>query len=271
MTTPYGASSDSLSTELMRRQLRSDEFPSRLLIFSSALPSTARVLRSLAARGAGEGTVVMAERQMGTPEEAWFAPPGVNLCLSVLLRSRLPDGPADLLTLVAAVALAEAVEAEGVRAGLKWPNDVLVGGRRVGATFVEWAPGADGFQWAILTVGVNLNIDAEALRIGLGGDAERATSLRAAVGHAVDRNRFAARLLNHLAAWIEVWRQQGPDPILTAWRRRDVLAGRSVVIRSRGAAHDRRVLGVNRRGHLVVEDPAGGAYEVASGDVRLVA
>lgn len=119
---------------------------------------------------------------------------------------------------------------------------------------------------------MNLNIGADALQAGLGAAAEQATSLCQAVGHEVNRNRFAARLLNQLDAWVEAWREQGPDPILAARRRRDVLAGRSVVIRSGGAAHGRRVVGVNQRGHLVVEGPGGGAYEVLSGgDVRLVA
>ncbi|MCL6641441.1 MAG: biotin--[acetyl-CoA-carboxylase] ligase [Candidatus Rokubacteria bacterium] len=274
MTTSNGTVHDALSTEIMRRELQSETFPSRILIFTSVLPSTSGVLRALAAQGAGEGTVVIAEQLAagaGRPREAWFSPPGVNLCLSVLLRSGLPSGSLDLLPMVAALALAETVEDEGLRAGLKWPNDVLVGGRQVGATFVESVPGADGCEWAIVTVGVNLNISAEALQAGLGGAAERATSLCEAAGREVDRNRFAARLLNRLDAWLEAWRQRGPEPILVAWRRRDVLAGRAVIIRNRGAAHHRRVVGVNHRGHLVVEDPAGGAYEIVGGDVQLVA
>jgi BirA family transcriptional regulator, biotin operon repressor / biotin---[acetyl-CoA-carboxylase] ligase len=264
---------DALSIEVMRRDLRGETFGTHILLFTS-VPSTNAVLRQLAADGAREGTVVMADGQTagrGRRGQAWFSPPGVNLYLSVLLRPAIAPRAVPLLSFIASLALAETIGLQGVRAGIRWPNDVVVDGQKVAGTLVTAAVREERVDWVVLGVGVNLNVTAAALRAALGPAAEHATSLRETVGHAVDRNAFAATYLNVLDKWLETWRQAGPEAVLAAWRRHDVLAGRRVVIRDEGGEHPRRVLGVNQEGHLVVEDADGVTHEVLGGEIRLAA
>src|SRR3972149_6765033 len=123
--------------------------------------STNRVAMEMAENGAPHGTVVVADEQTagrGRMGRRWESPPGKNLYVSLLLRPPVPTVEAPRLSLVAGVALADAVEEMGVSPSLKWPNDLYLGERKAAGILAEMASDPDGVRHVVIGVGLNVNM-----------------------------------------------------------------------------------------------------------------
>jgi BirA family biotin operon repressor/biotin-[acetyl-CoA-carboxylase] ligase len=266
------ATHDSLSVDLIRRSLSTETVGHHILLYGG-VSSTNIVLRDLAARNAAEGTVVLAEEQTrgrGRGGRVWFSPPGLNLYASVLFRPRIELREVPLFSFIASLALTEAIWAEGLPASIKWPNDVLVGGGKVAGTLVETAEAGGVLRHVILGIGVNVNVEGEALKVALRHAAREATSLREAAGREIDRNAFVAAFLNRLEPWFAVARARDWDGLLAAWRARDALRDHRVEVREGGRAWQGRARGIDATGFLEVEDEVGERRRVVSGEIHLL-
>jgi BirA family transcriptional regulator, biotin operon repressor / biotin---[acetyl-CoA-carboxylase] ligase len=229
--------------------------------------STNAVLAAAAADEAPEGTVLVAEHQAagrGRLARTWTSPPRAGLTVSVLLRPDVPAARRGWLPLLTGVALAEAVaEVPGVRASLKWPNDLLAAdGAKLAGILAEVASGA-------VVVGVGLNVSTRAGELPEGG-----TSLALAAGGPVDRAAVLLRFLRGLERRYLAWVQALGDPVGTGLAR-DYLAWSStvgtpvVVTLPDGSTVDGVADAVDWDGRLVVRTAAG-RLDLASGDVRHV-
>src|SRR5712691_2660847 len=248
-----------LSVESIRSRLVAPTVARQLYLFGQ-VSSTNAMLKRLAVSGAAEGTVVLAETQTagrGRMGQPWFSPAGVNLYVSVLFRGSLTLAQAPVFSLIAGLALADAVAESGATPAIKWPNDVPVGGRKIGGSLVECVARDGAVEYLILGVGANLNVAPDALRAALGSAADAATSLCAATGRTVDRSAFAAAYLNALETWTRRFRTEGPPAVLAGWRDRDILTGRRVEIRGHGMPVIGRVAGLDDQGHLIVRGSLG--------------
>jgi BirA family biotin operon repressor/biotin-[acetyl-CoA-carboxylase] ligase len=209
--------------------------------------STSDRARELALAGAPHGALVTAAAQTagrGRQGRVWTTQPGAALTMSVVLRD-----PPPLLPLVAAVAVAESC---GEDARIKWPNDVLVGGRKVAGILAEGRP-HEG--WAVLGIGVNVAVDVSSLPKEL---REKAGSLGRTPA---DVEPFLLSLLGALARAFTL----SAEDLLNAWRVRDALLG-SAISWAGGAGIAR---GVDGAGRLVVELPEGGRTTLNAGEVHL--
>lgn len=265
------AEADALSITGIRRRLHTAVTGRQIFLFHE-VDSTNSTLSRLARSGALEGTVVLAETQTdgrGRLGKAWFSPAGVNLYASVLFREPMPLEEAPLFSFIAGLALADAVQSAGASPAIKWPNDVLVHGRKVAGALMQCSARGGDVESIIVGVGANLNVDLDALAVALGPAASAATSLRAATGRDVNRDAFVADYLNALDAWALRYRDHGPAPVLQAWRDRDILTGRQVEIRGAGQPFVGRVGGVDSRGRLIVTDAVGERRTVTSEEIRL--
>jgi BirA family biotin operon repressor/biotin-[acetyl-CoA-carboxylase] ligase len=263
---------EALNLDVIRRQLATHTI-GRRVVLHEVVASTNATLRELAAAGALEGTVVLAETQTagrGRGRKTWFSPAGVNLYASVLLRPSMDATAAWSFTFIASLALADSIEELGIKVGLKWPNEVLVQDRKVAGVRAELTTRESAVDYIVLGVGVNLNVTHEALRVGLGAMAATATSLREALGHAVDRNAFTARFLTHLERRLDIYRAKGAPSILAEWRDLDVVMGRRVEIREGPTVVVGRALGLNAEGHLRVKDARKRIHTIVTGAVRLI-
>jgi BirA family biotin operon repressor/biotin-[acetyl-CoA-carboxylase] ligase len=173
-------------------------------------------------------------------------------------------------TFIASLALTDSIRELGVKAAVKWPNDVLVQGRKVAGVRAQLAIRGSAVDYIVLGVGVNLNVTREALEAGLGEMAQTATSLGEALGHAVDRNAFTASLLTHLESRLDTYRTKGVRSILSRWRDLDVVTGRRVEIQEGSKILVGRALGVNASGHLRVKDARQRVHTVSGGAVRVI-
>jgi BirA family biotin operon repressor/biotin-[acetyl-CoA-carboxylase] ligase len=272
MISDVSLKTDALTIGRIRRDLSSERVGCHLYLFAE-VPSTNEVLRTLAKAGAVEGTVVLAESQSagrGRLGKAWYSPPDVNLYASVLFRPSITAQELPVFSFLSGLALADAVMEEGVEPAIKWPNDILVERKKIAGSQVECATVDDRVEYAILGVGVNLNVGRGALVQALGDAGRAATSLSEVAGREIDRNAFAARFLTLLDEWHQIYLAKGPGAILDAWRERDVVTGRRVVVREDRETYGGKALGVGADGYLVVEDSADAFRKVVTGEVRLL-
>jgi len=209
--------------------------------------STSDRARDLALAGAPHGALVTAAEQTagrGRQGRVWTTQPGAAATMSVVLRD-----PPPLLPLIAAVAVAESC---GADARIKWPNDVLVDGRKVAGILAEGRP-HEG--WAVLGIGVNVAVDVALLPEEL---RDRAGSLG---GTRADVEPFLSSLLAALGQWLVA----DTAAVLDAWRARDALLGAEVSW-SGGTG---TAAGIDGEGRLVVELPDGGRTTLNAGEVHL--
>jgi BirA family biotin operon repressor/biotin-[acetyl-CoA-carboxylase] ligase len=211
--------------------------------------------------------VVLADRQSagrGRLGHAWESPPG-NGYVSVLLPP-LPGERATVLPLAAGLAVAEALDAHGVAAQLKWPNDVILDGRKVAGVLAEGLASGSELEAFVLGIGVNVNLDPQALPAPLSATA---TSLRAASGRDADVLGVVASVLLRLSVWYHALARTGPAAIVAAWRARALpWWGRTVEARSGEEVLRGVALGVDERGALLIEREAGDRVALLSGEVR---
>lgn len=232
--------------------------------------STNDLAKELAARGAPEGTLVVAEAQSrgrGRLGRQWNSPPGTGLYVSLLLRPPLPPTEMPQITLTTAVAVARALKrVTGVVPGIKWPNDLLLGGKKLGGILTEMETESE--QIRHLVVGLGLNVDTRAFPEEL---AATATSLALGLGRPLPINSRLAIL----KAWLEEFEDlyerflaRDFPGILEEWRSLTVTLGQRVTVRQGALALHGLALEVAPDGALLLETDSGEVIRVTSGEIE---
>jgi BirA family biotin operon repressor/biotin-[acetyl-CoA-carboxylase] ligase len=227
------------------------------------LTSTNDTARALAAAGAPHGTVVWARSQSagrGRQGRTWFSPPG-NLYVSVILRPCIPPARLAELGFLAALGVAEALDdvLGARRAELKWPNDVLLEGRKVAGILSEAGVAAGAPPAVILGIGINL-------REAPAGTPYPATSLAAEGAAEVTPGRMLDALLAALARWLARWAAEGFAPARAAWMGRAHRLGRPARVRTGEGWLEGRLTALDEDGALLIETAAG-PRRVTAGEV----
>lgn len=235
----------------------------RLAAFDT-LASTSDEARRLARNGAPEGTMVMARIQTagrGRQGRTWVSQPG-NLHASLLLRPDAPMARVAQLGFAAGLAVADAVHAFAPKASvtLKWPNDVLLDGRKAAGILLESEGDAAG-RVAFVVMGIGVNLAASPV-----GTEFPATSLKAAAGTAPKPEAFLAALAPALVLWYERWRADGFAGLRRAWLERAAGLGQALRARLPGETVEGRFAGLDDDGMLLLDAP-GGRRRIAAGDV----
>lgn len=230
--------------------------------------STQREASELARQGCPEGAVVVAEGQTagrGRVRRRWFSAPG-GLALSVVLRPEIQPSQAALFTLLAGVSCASSIiRMTGLEPALKWPNDVMLGHRKVAGILAEMSGQPDRIDFLILGLGININTPFEAWPEEL---KETATSLRQATGTMISPVRMIQDLLGQLECDYADFNRGGLDRLLDRWRAVSSTLGRQVTVHRPdedipGLARD-----IDHQGALIVETESG-LLTVHAGDVSL--
>ena len=240
----------------------------RPILVLETVDSTNLEARRLAEQGAAEGTVVIADAQTGgrgRMGRSWVSPAGVNLYLSLVLRPKLTPRHAPQLTLLASLAVAEALEScFGLAAAVKWPNDVLLGGKKVAGLLGEIAATMAGIEYIVMGIGLNLNMSAAQFP-------ERplyaATSVAIEKGEPVPRLPVAIRLLELLDDYYRLFLKEGFAPIRSRWERRCPMRGKRLAIDTGNGVVSGEALGLDADGALLLRLGDGGVERVLSGDV----
>ena len=235
----------------------------RPLMYHPAIASTNTEAMALARQGAAEGTLVTTDDQTagrGRLGRVWQSLPNEQLALSVILH---PPFPPHFLVMASALAVTEAIEATTrLRPDVKWPNDVLIAGRKVCGILIETSE-----QNAVLGIGLNVNGS-------LTGDPElaaRATTLADALGHPIAREPLfieLVRRLDGLYAALKTGGEQARRQLREAWRGRLATLGKRVTIQQVGRAIRGVARDVDETGALIVEMDDGGRETINWGDVE---
>ncbi len=239
-------------------------FPVR---FYPEVPSTMQVAGEWARAGAPAGATVVTDHQTagrGRRGRRWQDPPGEALLASIVLRPRLEAAAAGWLPLAVAVGAARAVaRATGIAPGIKWPNDLLHEGRKLAGILVELTLDERDVRYAVAGLGLNVHQTSFPEEI-----ADRASSLRQALGYRGTRAELMAALVPYVLEAVEELEQE-PARLQAAWRAQSVSLGRVVEIRgvqgvARGLAVD-----VDEIGRIVLEGAAGERQAYAAGEISL--
>ncbi|MBI5238736.1 MAG: biotin--[acetyl-CoA-carboxylase] ligase [Deltaproteobacteria bacterium] len=253
------------------RSRLSTEFMGRKVYLYKSLGSTNIKAKELAGKGVPEGTAVIADSQTGGKGRlgrGWFSPAGVNLYTSVVLRPRLDPPKCQGITLMAAVACAEAASKWlPKKPTVKWPNDILIGPKKAAGILMEMDAEADRVNHIILGIGFNLNMTHDMLPKDLRGTA---ASIMEKTGRTVDRAEFACALYSRLEKWYKVFVNEGIAPVLSAWKGYFDMEGRPIRVNSFEGVVSGICAGVDTEGALLIRTASGRVHRVISGDVEIV-
>ncbi len=239
-------------------------FTGRRFIYLTSTSSTMDIARAEAESGAEEGTVVLAEEQTagrGRFGRAWVSPAGKNIYATIVLRPTVDRLRQLGIVMPLAVSLA-IEETTGLAPRIKWPNDVLLSGRKVAGILIETEFSGSEPRYALLGPGVNVNfeIDPASEIAGI------ATSLKQEHGADVTREAVLAALLNHLEA---LYTAPDPRAVREAWRSRLETLGRDVTLTFRGESFGGHAEDVDDAGNLILRFPDGSIRTFEAGEVSL--
>lgn len=239
------------------------------IYFYEETDTTNNRARELALEGASEGTLVVAEKQTagrGRRGKVWESPLGTGIWMSLVLRPQIAPAEASVLTLLCGLATAEAIEAEtGLSAGIKWPNDILINGKKAVGILTEMDCEMSEVHFVIPGIGINVNTASFPPEI-----AEIATSLYLECGKTVSRRRLVHRVLERLEEHYETFLRTGSfAAMLEDYRKHCITLGKEVHVLGREPFFA-EALDITPEGELLVRRADNGKEEVVfSGEVSI--
>ena len=243
----------------------------RIIHIKAQTTSTNDIAKQLARDGAPEGAVILAEQQhrgRGRQGRNFVSPAGVGIYMSLLLQPQIEISRLPQLALLAAVAAAEAIaEVSSLPVELKWPNDVMIHGKKTGGILTESVFQADLSPVAIVGIGINVNTALEQFPPEL---RHQVTSLALSAGRFVPRPRLTAAILNRLEPLYHTFQQRGLVPILPRWLHYGRIAGKPVRCSTERGVEEGVVLGLDEDGALLIRGPDGSRLRVVSGEVAFL-
>lgn len=243
-------------------------FVGRSLEYWPEIESTNARARRLAEGGAPEGTLVITDYQSagrGRLGRRWIAPAGSSLLMSLLFRPQVAPAQVQRLTMICGLAAVDAIESEtGLRVGLKWPNDILVGGAKVGGILTELGLTGDRVDYAVVGIGLNVNLDPAQLPREL---LMESTSLAYVLGESVSRLSLLRALLQAVETrYLDFHAGHSPHG---EWAERLVTLGQAVNVQLGDGVLQGVAEGVDADGALLVRSADGHLRTVLAGDVTL--
>jgi BirA family transcriptional regulator, biotin operon repressor / biotin---[acetyl-CoA-carboxylase] ligase len=260
---------DILTPEMVRKRLKGNLFGKRVFHFFRT-DSTNRVAFDLAQQGEEEGAVVIAEEQTagrGRAGRTWHSERGTGIYVTLLLRPRLAPVQAPLLTMLAGISAQAAVAAvTGLQVDLKWPNDLLIGGKKVGGILTEMH--AEPTMVKFVIVGIGLNVNQEGFPSELG---TVATSLRGETGKLQSRRELLVRLLREFESDYNRLLREGSGSVVRRFEEISSYGrGKKVSVVTGMETFSGVTAGLTPEGLLRVERGDGSVFTVIAGDVSEV-
>ena len=253
----------------IRKRLSPETAGNGLFVYGE-VGSTNDVLAELFGEGAADdGAVAIADSQTagrGRLGRKWESPGGRNLYLSVLFRPDVSPRMSPVFTFLGSLALESVFSGYGVDVSIKWPNDILCGGRKMAGALTEMGCSDGKVDYLIIGMGVNLNLSEEFIRREMKDVSDKVTSLSILLGEEVDREEFAAALIDSLHRFRSVFDREGAGAVVELWSGKWGLVGREMSIDTgdgilRGTAER-----VDESGFLHLRTRDGKLLKVTSGD-----
>lgn len=249
--------------------LETEKIAKEILCFRKVF-STNSIAKFLANHDAEEGTVLISEIQTkarGRLGKKWEAPEG-GIWMSLILRPQVPPARIGLITLATGVAIAKSIRSLGVDARIKWPNDVLIHGKKISGVLTEVNATFNEIDWIVVGIGIDSNLKledfSEDIRIGT-------TTLTEELPTKVDENELIAIFLNEFEKVYQLYKDGEIEEILKDWRDLSDTIGKYVnITQTGGKITQGYVVGINNEGSLIIERQDGTLEKIISGELRTV-
>ncbi len=218
-----------------------------------------------------EGIVVVANMQThgkGRLGRKWVSPPGLNLYFTVLLKPLLTPGESLMLILAAAVAVTTAIRKHtGLEAWIKWPNDILINGKKACGILTETKSGRDGINLIAIGIGINVNMPLDALADDI---KPLATSLKIESGSTIEKDKMLGQVLAEFEDAYKNLLTGDKRALINGWLRLNCTIGSKVVVKGHDKTLSGIAVGINDKGELLVRLSSGEVKSVCAGDVTIL-
>lgn len=236
-------------------------------IYKDLLDSTNTYAFRLALGGEPEGTCVIAETQKtgkGRLGRKWFSPVGKNLYISVVLRPAIPPSGVYPITFLSSLAVYDTIKAlTDVEPILKWPNDVLIAGKKICGTLLELSTEADMVRFVVVGIGFNINMDDQDIDEEIKG---KATSLFLQTKKPFERAQVCGILLTNLEQYYNIFSKKGSEEICLIWEDRAKIRGKYLEITQMGKSYKGISEGIDKDGAMLLSVD-GKTKKIIAGDV----
>ncbi|MFX3674728.1 MAG: biotin--[acetyl-CoA-carboxylase] ligase [Paenisporosarcina sp.] len=263
------SSPDSIQVAKVEQYLTTTRFGRKIHYFEQCL-STQPVAHQLAQENAIDGTLVLCEEQTagrGRMARPWTSSRGKGIWMSIIIRPEIPPMKAPQFTLIAAVAVTRAIEdIADLRAEIKWPNDLLINGKKCTGILTELQADVDRVHAIILGIGVNVNQSMEDFPEEL---QQIATSLKMIAGVHIDRSQLVARILHHLEIYTDMYVEYGFEPLKLLWESYSGTLGRRIKAVMIHQEIEGIALGITNDGVLQVQTDDGEIHGIYSADIEI--
>ncbi|GHH98208.1 biotin--[acetyl-CoA-carboxylase] ligase [Neobacillus kokaensis] len=245
-------------------------FIGRNIHYEESVESTQKIAHRLASQGVPEGTVVIADEQKsgkGRMNRNWHSPKYTGIWMSLILKPNIPLTKAPQLTLLTAVAVVQGIEEiTGLIPEIKWPNDILIAGKKVTGILTELQAEADQIHSIIIGIGINVNQKQEDFPLEL---QEKASSLFIETGKTISRAELIRCIFMHFEKLYTLYLEKGFMPIKLLWEGYAVSIGKIIKARTLTDVIEGEALGITDEGVLKIEDQSGFVHQVYSADIEL--
>lgn len=267
---------DAINTCEIMHGLESGLFGKSVYCFEE-IDSTNNYAKKIAYEGCDDGTVVVADRQLsgrGRLGRSWDSPSGKGIFMSLVMHPKIPPEDMQLVTLGASVAVVKAIkEVTGISAGIKWPNDVVIDGRKVCGILTEMASEQERISFLVVGIGINVNHEDEDFHDEL---KDKAISLRQ---HALKNNMLGEGILRrssiiksvlrNLESVYEHLNAGNKSIIIDEWKNLSVTLGKDIRIEIKGTLHEGTARDITNDGRLIVDCRDNVTRELLSGEISV--
>lgn len=262
------SSPDILTLEEVEEYMNTN-FIGRNIHYFNSLSSTNTKAKEIAIQ-AKEGTIIVAEEQIrgkGRLGRSWTSPKGKGIWMSIILKPKVDPAKVAKITLIGAAAVNQGLKDIGIKSYIKWPNDIIIDGKKVCGILTEMSCELNMINYVIMGIGINVNLGREDFDDEL---IDKATSLKEVVGEEIDRKKLLAYVLNHFEELYIPFKESGDiSKTIQVCRRESILIGKEVRIINGDTEKSGKVLGIDNEGQLIVEHGDGSIEELFSGEVSI--
>ena len=262
--------SDPITADEIRKGLCTKVFGKQNIIYLKETDSTNTRAKELAAQGAPEGTLIIAEKQTngrGRRGRNWFSPPGGGIYCSLILRPTMQPGETPRITLMTAVVLAETlIFLMKLKLRIKWPNDILVNGKKLAGILTEISTEMDAVNYIVVGLGLNVNTRFENFPKEI---KKTATSILIETGNRTPRIKLIQKYLKLYEQYYDMFKKNNFKPIMSRWRELADIIGKQIKVNVIGKTHIGEVVDVDNDGVLILKDDQGMLQRIFSGDIYL--
>lgn len=263
------STADRLSYEEIKDYLNT-KYVGRKVMYFDSISSTNDKAKELATLGEGEGAVIIAEEQTkgkGRLGKNWISPKGKGIWMSIILRPDINPVHASKVTQVAAAAVSTSISKMGIKNLIKWPNDIVVGNKKVCGILTEMSGELNRINYIVVGIGINVNIDIEELPNEV---KEIATSLKEEYGERISRKKLTAEILNNFEElYKELVKENKISKSIQICRQYSAILGKEIRVIMRGEEIRGKAIDLTEEGELLIKDKEGKVQKIISGEVSV--